>query len=332
MQPDVKLTITPPARLFEDTKRFLRFLSTAAQKHSVTVSSSANNAGTFEVSIPGKESWHLDSFLQEVILHRGLYYYLCGVPNRREVARHVVTPIFEELRGARFSVIYPVQIQRHLIAGAPHWAGGELLEETAHRFEILFQKLNLKEVGGFEFVRDTDDLLTEWMLRQLRHPKGTPSPKFNALLGMCAKRNILRTKEVRKLFDKVHSMRTRGLHRLEREIADSDVAKIAQEIYYVFEWVDDYARAQKEKTVRLSGKGYRRIRYGKERWLKDAPDSFAATWLEIIKQPCHDCGVICGELHLSGCDVESCPRCGGQYLGCTCRTEEDDEYDNGRRS
>jgi hypothetical protein len=325
MLPDVKLIITPPVRLYEETKRFLKFLSTAAQKHLVTLSYSTNDLGTFELSIPGKESWDLDSFLQEIIFHRGLYYYLCGVPNRREVAKKVVTPIFEKLCASRFSVTYPVQIQKHLITGTPHWAGGELLEETAHQFEILFQKLNLKEVGGFEFVRDTDDLLTEWMLRQLRHPKGSPSPKFNALVGMCAQRNILRTKEARKLFDKVHSLRTRGLHRLEREIADSEVAKIAQDVYYMFEWIDDYLRAQNEKTVRLSGKRYRRIRYGKEPVPKNAPDEFAATWLEVIKRPCHDCGVICGEIHLDGCDMERCPRCGGQYLCCACRIEEDDE-------
>jgi hypothetical protein len=328
MLPDVKLTITPPVRLFQETKGFLRFLRTAAQKHSVTVFFSANDTGMFEVSIPGKECWDLDSFLQEIILHRGLYYYLCGVANRREVAKYVVTPIFEKLRTSRFSVAYPVQIQKHLLTGAPHWAGGELLEEGAHQFEILFQKLNLKEVSGYEFVRDTDDLLTQWMLRQLRHPQGSQSPKFNVLVGMCAKQNILRTKEVRKLFDKVHSMRTRGLHRLEREIPDSDIAKIAQDIYSVFEWIDDYSRAQNEKAVRLSGKRYRRFRYGKEPFPKGTPDDFAVVWQEVIKRPCHDCGVICGELHLDGCDMERCPRCRGQYLSCGCRTEEDDEYDN----
>ena len=214
------------------------------------------------------------------------------------------------------------------MTGAPYWAGGALFEQTAHQFEILFQKLNLKEVSGYEFVRDTDDLLTQWMLRQLQHPKGSQSPKFSALVGMCAKQNIIRSKEVRKLFDKVHSMRTRGLHRLEREIPDADIAKIAQDIYWVFEWIDDYSRAQNEKTVRLSGKRYRRLRFGKEPPWKDAPEDFVAVWQEVIKRPCHDCGVIFGELHLDGCDMERCPRCSGQYLICCCRTEEDDEYEN----
>jgi hypothetical protein len=39
--------------------------------------------------------------------------------------------------------------------------------------------------------------------------------------------------------------------------------------------------------------------------------------------PCHDCGVIFGQLHLHGCDVEQCACCGGQRLGCECTAEED---------
>jgi hypothetical protein len=328
MLPDVELSITPPVRLYQETKDFLRFPRMSAQKHSVSISYSVDDAGLFKVSVPGKECWSLDSFLQEIVLHRGLYYYLCGVLNRREVAKLVVMPIFENLRSSRFSVTYPVQILRHLLTGTPHWAGGELDEPTAHQFEVLFQRLNLKEIGGYEFIRDTDDLLTQWMLTKLKHPKGSQSPKFNALVGMCATQNILRTKEVRKLFDKVHSMRTRGLHRLEREIPDSEIAKIAQDVYSTFEWIDDYSRAQNEKTVRLSGKRYRRIRFGKEPPWKDAPQDFAVVGKKVKKRPCHDCGVIVGELHLDGCDMEICPRGKHQYLGCGCRREEDDEYEN----
>jgi hypothetical protein len=34
--------------------------------------------------------------------------------------------------------------------------------------------------------------------------------------------------------------------------------------------------------------------------------------------PCHDCGVQEGGFHEPGCDMERCPRCGGQLITCEC--------------
>lgn len=43
---------------------------------------------------------------------------------------------------------------------------------------------------------------------------------------------------------------------------------------------------------------------------------------EYNNRPCHDCGAEQGEYHHPGCDMEECPKCGGQYFICDCVTFE----------
>lgn len=38
---------------------------------------------------------------------------------------------------------------------------------------------------------------------------------------------------------------------------------------------------------------------------------------------CGDCGILCkeGNLHHWDCDLEECPKCGGQLITCGCRAK-----------
>jgi hypothetical protein len=73
----------------------------------------------------------------------------------------------------------------------------------------------------------------------------------------------------------------------------------------------DIVRNQSITFFEIDGQRFDRIAYGTEPgWLKYNP--------EFADFPCHDCGVVKGQYHADGCDVEECPKHHGQLLGCGC--------------
>lgn len=79
------------------------------------------------------------------------------------------------------------------------------------------------------------------------------------------------------------------------------------------DWPERIREGQELGAFVIGGREYARIRFGAEKEDWGANDG-----------PCHDCAVVKGQLHVLGCDVERCPRCGGQVISCGCPYEGDD--------
>jgi hypothetical protein len=94
--------------------------------------------------------------------------------------------------------------------------------------------------------------------------------------------------------------------------------------------------------VTIEGGHYLLIPYGEERdpdgkrWFEspchicgNSPGAFhdpecpMGPGLHQRPENCRDCGRAIGQVHVLGCGIEQCPRCGGQYMSCACDGSED---------
>jgi hypothetical protein len=56
----------------------------------------------------------------------------------------------------------------------------------------------------------------------------------------------------------------------------------------------------------IDGVSYSPVRHGSEPGMRG------------VRARCHDCGVVPEGVHHHGCDMERCPSCGEQSIGCDC--------------
>lgn len=90
------------------------------------------------------------------------------------------------------------------------------------------------------------------------------------------------------------------------------------------------ALSQRVKVYTFEGKDYQRIPCGEDYrihplTLKRLPYTF----MNPDQMECSDCGVARGQLHIPGCDIETCPKCEWQALSCGCDAEDEEEDDDG---
>ena len=123
-------------------------------------------------------------------------------------------------------------------------------------------------------------------------------------------------------FHHIHLKREIHLHvAREHRAVEARLMKYFKENFVVYNGVEmhkdnpaDIIAAQRDTHFEDGGL-YERIKYGDE-----------AEWGEIDPKyadiPCHDCGVVKGQFHADGCDVERCPKCEGQFMCCPCGWEE----------
>ncbi len=72
-----------------------------------------------------------------------------------------------------------------------------------------------------------------------------------------------------------------------------------------------------DAPIVIRDRPYQPVRYGRERGWRRSRDLGR----------CGDCGILPGQVHHHGCDIEQCPACGRQSISCGCQWAGDDDDD-----
>ena len=313
------------SRYVAAAKAFFAFLDSVGRKYPrpTKIRYRYLKRGRFYVVVDGSPGG-IDALFQELLLSRGLYYYACTLRGveKRQLLRHAIIPIFQDLLDARFANPYGRFLHRQL-----SWAPieqlqipGNLAHPIAHEYEVLFARWGIGLLDDWDFTKDVDALLTKFLLTSIGHVSGSRSPRFATLLEIASIKGIGMAPETKESFDRFHRARTEALHRLDLGLSKEELTELGFAVFSYFQFFDEFDASQRRVTERLHGKRYRRIRYGSEKsWgLRERNDDPHAAL-----SPCGDCFAAMGQFHCDGCDLEQCPRCLGQFLGCKCKLLRD---------
>jgi len=307
-----KLQVMIGHELDREAKAFIEFLKNVGRKYPVSIRYRALDPGYYQLTIDGSPGSRVDVLLQELILNRGLYYYICSLMSskKRTIISSVILPLFSELLESRFSNAYTRFLRRHILGKLSQndFVPGNLHDQFCHEYEILLRKWDIGILDDWNFIKDTDSLLTRFMLKHLGHKAGERSPAFDVLLEQSYAKGLAMAEETIASFAKIHKARTEGLHRLAAILNHDKTSELATHLYLYFSYFDEFQDSQSYATVELNGRRYRRIRYGDEKWVDDATG----------QHHCGDCAAVTGQYHCEGCDWERCPKCGEQLIGCAC--------------
>jgi len=328
-------TIKIKASFYTAAKSFFAFLQAVGRKYyrPTKINYRYLGRGRFYVVVDGSPG-SIDAFFQEFILNKGLYYYICSIRSnqKKEIINYAIIPIFQELLERRFENPYSHFLRRHLTGKAiqEKYVPGDFSNKFSHQHEVLFRKWDIGSLDDWNFIKDLDALITQFMLTQLIHSPGSKSPSFHVLVDQTYRKGAGMASEIKDLFNRIHKARTDGLHRLKTSLSKEEITKLAFRTYNYFQFFNEFDDSQNWRTEILHGKRYKRIKYGSENtldqngkpYLDDNGTPF--DWNKMTTEnPCHDCAAVKGQYHCFGCDAEECPRCKGQFLGCPCKLKKD---------
>jgi len=320
-----------------DSIRFIDFLKNIGVRTSVQIDAFIKGNYLSVAISYEKYSGKVGDLLQEILLNNVLYYYSNYLPKKRRsgVIKNVIAPICRKIN-QKHSGLYGLSISRitqycnkpiprHIYY--PHSFGNKYSNE----YEVLYERWQMGLLSDWELILNLDALLNKFLLMVLKHKTGNKSENFDALLSKAKKKGIAIDSDYESCFTDIHNARTAGLHRLKYIMKKEKLRTVIGCLYNYFIYYDEYYLSRKELTINLNGSEYPKIKYGEEIWLDEKghlfknEDGTIIDWVKIAQErPCHDCGVVYGEIHVPGCDIEQCPRCKGSLCSCFCERKYDE--------